>query len=165
MITIIQASAKDIPAIQQIAYTSWPDVYGAILSPEQLDFMLAAFYSEQALLDNMHHKKHHFILVNEGESCLGFASYEHDYLSKKVTRLHKIYLLPQAQGKGAGRALIDAVSTDALNNNSHCISLNVNRFNNATDFYKKMGFIIVGEEDIAIGHGYLMEDYKMEKQL
>ena len=165
MMTIIQASAKDIPTIQQIAYTSWPNVYGPILSPEQLEFMLAAFYSEATLLDNMQHKNHQFILVNEGDSCLGFASYEHDYRSKKETRLHKIYLLPQAQGKGAGRALVDAVTNYALNSNSHCISLNVNRFNNATTFYEKMGFIIVREEDIDIGHGYLMEDYKMEKQL
>jgi hypothetical protein len=36
----------------------------------------------------------------EGAICLGFASYQHDYLDDQVTRLHKIYLLPEAQGKG-----------------------------------------------------------------
>jgi GNAT superfamily N-acetyltransferase len=38
---------------------------------------------------------------------LSVASYQHDYLDDQVTRLHKIYLLPEAQGKGAGRLLID----------------------------------------------------------
>jgi hypothetical protein len=40
-----------------------------------------------------------FILAFEGAICLGFASYQHDYLDDQVTRLHKIYF-PEAQGKG-----------------------------------------------------------------
>ena len=32
-------------------------------------------------------------------------------------------------------------------------------------FYKKLGFEVAYEEDIEIGNGYLMEDYKMEKKL
>jgi hypothetical protein len=47
----------------------------------------------------MVHNGHHFILAFEGAICLGFA-YQHDYLDDQVTRLHKIYLLPEAQGKG-----------------------------------------------------------------
>lgn len=165
MITISEATAKDFKIIQNIAFTTWPDVYGKILSKEQLNFMLTTFYSEETLLDNMVNKKHHFILIYDAATCLGFASFEHNYLEKKETRLHKIYLLPEAQGKGAGSALIEAVETYAAENNSTSISLNVNRFNNASAFYKKRGFTIIGEEDIEIGHGYLMEDYMMEKQL
>lgn len=165
MITISNATSKDFKIIKEIAYATWPDVYGKILSKEQLNFMLSASYSEETLSDNMINKKHHFILVYDEAICIGFASYEHNYLGKKETRLHKIYLLPEAQGKGAGRALIDVVATYALENDSKIISLNVNRFNNACTFYQKMGFTIVGEEDIEIGQGYLMEDYKMEKQL
>jgi GNAT superfamily N-acetyltransferase len=43
--------------------------------------------------------------------------------------LHKIYLLPEAQGKG-GWLLIDAVAY-AKENHSKTLSLNVNRFNKA----------------------------------
>ena len=165
MITITGATQEDFKTIQNIAYTTWPDVYGSILSKEQLEYMLEAFYSEQTLLDNMETKKHHFILVNDASTCLGFASFEHHYLGKQQTRLHKIYLLPAAQGKGAGRALLDAVVAYAKENQSTSISLNVNRFNNACSFYEKMGFVNIGQEDIEIGHGYLMEDYMMEKTL
>jgi GNAT superfamily N-acetyltransferase len=97
--------------------------------------------------------------------CLGFASFQHDYLDDKVTRLHKIYLLPDAQGKGVGRLLIDAVVGYAEENNSKVLSLNVNRFNKAVTFYQKLGFEIVGKEDIELDHGYLMEDYKLEKKI
>ena len=45
------------------------------------------------------------------------------------------------------------------------LQLNVNRQNNAKEFYEKMGFAVIGEEDIDIGSGYYMNDYIMEKKL
>ncbi|MEI9808163.1 MAG: hypothetical protein WDO16_09960 [Bacteroidota bacterium] len=41
----------------------------------------------------------------------------------------------------------------------------MNRSNNAKLFYEKIGFIVIREEDIDIGNGYLMNDYVMEKQV
>ena len=87
------------------------------------------------------------------------------YKNKAVTRIHKIYILPESQGKGIGRLLIDEIQKLAQKNNSVLLSLNVNRFNKALSFYQKTGFEIVAEENIAIGNGYLMEDYKMEKKV
>ena len=50
-------------------------------------------------------------------------------------------------------------------NNIIALTLNVNRFNKAIDFYLKNGFKIIKEENIEIGNGFLMEDYVMEKIL
>jgi len=165
MITIEQAGPKDFPVIRDIAYKTWPDTYGKILSAEQLHYMLESFYSEKALLENYHQKNHCFLLLCEDGVPLGFASYEHHYLGENLTRLHKIYLLPESQGKGAGKLLLEAVEAKAKENQSGAVSLNVNRFNKAQTFYGKHGFEIVGEEDINIGLGYLMEDYKLLKKL
>jgi GNAT superfamily N-acetyltransferase len=166
MITITEATADDFGKIQDIAYKTWPVVYREILSNAQLEYMLVTFYSVETLRDNAVNKGHHFILSSDGDLCLGFASFQHDYLGEKVTRLHKIYLLPEAQGKGAGKLLVEAVANYAKLNGSTVISLNVNRFNKALSFYEKLGFKIVGQEDIALEHhGYLLEDYKMEMQL
>ncbi len=73
--------------------------------------------------------------------------------------------MPEAQGKGTGKLLIDTVEKLAKENHSTCISLNVNQFNKALSFYQKIGFEIVAEENIELDYGYLMEDYVMEKQL
>jgi ribosomal protein S18 acetylase RimI-like enzyme len=43
--------------------------------------------------------------------------------------------------------------------------LNVNRNNSALNFYQRLGFTIQRKEDIAIGNGYLMEDYVMGKPI
>lgn len=165
MITISEATVENIETIREIAYKSWPVAYGKILSPAQLDFMLEKFYSDVVLKDNLINQRHCFLLISVGDVCQGFASYEHHYLNENCTRLHKLYLLPETQGKGLGRLLLDKIEDLAKMNNSNVISLNVNRFNKAALFYKKMGFEIIGEEDIAIGNGYLMEDYKMEKRI
>jgi GNAT superfamily N-acetyltransferase len=164
MITISEATVADFETIRSIAHTTWPVTYGEILSKEQLDYMLDKMYSDATLLENLN-KGHHFILINDDSVCLGFASFEHRYLNEKCTRLHKIYLLPETQGKGMGKMLLEQIMALAKENQSEIISLNVNRFNKAYAFYKKMGFEVVAEEDLAIGNGYLMEDYKMELKI
>lgn len=165
MITIIPANSDDFKIIQEVAYRTWPSTYGEILSKEQLDFMLDAFYSIEALQNNLEKKGHQFILALEDEVCLGFASYEHDYDGLNKTHIHKIYILPETQGKGIGKKLLEEVAIIATKANSEVLSLNVNRYNKALSFYEKLGFQIIKEVDISIGNGYLMEDYIMEKQL
>lgn len=164
MIRILQATITDIPLIQEIAHATWPNTYGSILSDEQLEYMLDLMYSDESLLQQLKTKPL-FFLAYENDICLGFISCENNYQNKKVTRLHKIYILPEAQGKGVGNALIEKVVGLAKENQSETISLNVNKFNKAVSFYKKMGFEVVEEEDLDIGNGFLMEDYKMELKL
>ena len=164
MITISQATSKDIPIIQDIAHKTWPITYGSILSKAQLDYMLDLMYSDESLLEQLKTKPL-FFLAYEDDVCLGFTSCENNYQNKKVTRIHKIYILPEAQGKGVGKALVDKVVALAKENQSNIISLNVNKFNKAVSFYKKIGFEIASEEDLDIGNGFLMEDYKMELKL
>jgi ribosomal protein S18 acetylase RimI-like enzyme len=165
MITIVTATTNDYKTIRDIAHQTWPIAYGEILPKAQLDYMLDAFYNEESLKDSVLNKGHHFILAKEGELTLGFASYEHHYNQKPQTKIHKIYILPQTQGKGIGKTLIDFIENTAKENHSTALSLNVNRFNKALHFYQKLGFEIVGEVDIELDHGYLMEDYVMEKKI
>lgn len=165
MIKISIANSSDFKTIREIAYTTWPATYGAILSKVQLEYMLEKFYSDAKLNDNLIHNNHHLLLTKENETCIGFASYEPDYLGEKIVRLHKIYLLPESQGKGAGKLLISEIEKIARQLNQNGISLNVNRFNKAFDFYIKLGFECIGEEDVELDYGYLMEDFKMLKKL
>jgi GNAT superfamily N-acetyltransferase len=165
MITIVPATANDYQVIQDIANQTWPIAYGDILSKAQLKYMLCAFYNEDVLNDSVINKGHFFVLAKEGEEALGFASYECNYNKNEQTRIHKIYILPQTQGKGIGKTLIDFIENVAKLNDSASLSLNVNRFNKALYFYQKLGFEIVDEVNIELDHGYLMEDYVMEKKL
>ena len=165
MITISEATAEDIKTIQKITYITWPVTYGNILSGEQLDYMLDLFYSDAALNDQFEKKEQLFYLISESEQTVGFIGIEHNYKNEAVTRIHKLYLLPETQGKGIGKKVIKEIEKMALENHSTALSLNVNRFNSALSFYRKISFEVIDEVNIDIGNGYLMEDYVMEKKL
>jgi ribosomal protein S18 acetylase RimI-like enzyme len=165
MITISEAVLSDIKQIQNIVDITWPITYGKILSKEQLDYMLGLFYSNEALTLQYNKKEQLFYMIYEDGTNLGFIGIEHNYSGETLTKIHKIYLLPETQGKGIGKKVIDEIGKLASDNNSTALVLNVNRFNSALGFYEKIGFEIVDEVNIDIGNGYLMEDYVMEKRL
>jgi len=165
MITITEASIEDITKIQEIANITWPITYGEILTKEQLDYMLDLIYSDQALSKQIKNKEQLFYLISDSESIIGFIGIGHNYKNEAITKIHKIYLLPETQGKGYGKIVFDSIEKLALENNSKELLLNVNRFNTALNFYKKLGFEIKETVDIEIGNGYLMEDYVMGKNI
>jgi len=165
MITISEAGLHDIKIIQEITNITWPITYGEILSQTQLEYMLDLFYSDEALTKQIENTEQLFYLISDSESTIGFIGIEHSYKNEAVTKIHKIYLLPETQGKGYGKKVFEFIEKLALENKSNELLLNVNRFNTALNFYKKLGFEIKETVDIEIGNGYLMEDYVMEKHL
>lgn len=165
MIQITEAALKDIAKIQEIAHITWPITYGEILTKEQLEYMLDLIYSNETLSKQIQNKEQLFYLISDADSVIGFIGIEHNYKNEAITKIHKIYLLPETQGKGFGKMVFDEIGKMALENNSATLLLNVNRFNTALNFYKKLGFEIKETVDIEIGNGYLMEDYVMGKQI
>ncbi|MCD7914260.1 MAG: GNAT family N-acetyltransferase [Tannerellaceae bacterium] len=160
---LIHADKSNIPDIQAISDVVWPVTFCEILSPKQIHYMMDMMYSTEAITQQMDELNHHYLLVKEGEDFLGYLSYESHYQGKPWTKVHKIYVLPDTQGKGVGRFFIEEVAKIAKANGDTELSLNVNRFNKAIDFYKKVGFEVIGSEDIDIGNGFLMEDYIMNR--
>jgi ribosomal protein S18 acetylase RimI-like enzyme len=158
------ATPADFPAIERIARATWPGTFGDILSPEQIEYMLAMMYSLEALREQTEQLGHRFLLLREGETAVGYTSYQLDY-RPGTTKIHKIYLLPQTQGKGYGRALIEAVVERARAAGQQRLRLDVNYQNPAVGFYEYLGFRTIERIDTHIGNGYLMEDYVMEMGL
>jgi len=167
MIHIISATTAHIPVIQDIAYRTWPETFADILSSEQIDYMLDMMYSDAALNRQLQELGHAFLLAksNKTDSFLGYISYESPYQGMAQTKIHKIYISPDAQGLGVGKALMEAVENGARARGDHWMMLNVNKYNKAEAFYQKLGFEVVGTEDIDIGSGFLMEDKVMRKRI
>ena len=162
---IVEATTDHIYNIQVLSNVIWPATFSNILSQEQISYMMDMMYSTSSLEKQMNELNHHYLLAEEDGEYLGYLSYELNYKGTPITKIHKIYVLPSIQGKGVGRLFIDAVSKLALKNNNTLLSLNVNRYNKANDFYKRMGFDFFTSENIDIGNGFLMEDYVMNKDL
>ena len=157
---LFACDASHLSTIIDLTKKIWPKAYGAILSLNQLEYMIAKFYNEAALLELME-KGHVFYLAQDGNKHVGFVSYELNSEPNK-TKIHKIYVLPEIQGTGIGRQFFELVKEKALENRQKVIFLNVNKYNKALHFYIKLGFTIVKEEVIPIGNNYVMDDYVIE---
>jgi diamine N-acetyltransferase len=126
--------------------------------------MMDLFYSPSALKKQMFEQGHIFLIIEDADEPVGFASYS-QIDDNGIYKLHKIYVLPNQQGKGLGKAIIDFIIDDIRPKDATALQLNVNRHNKAKDFYERLSFTVIREEDIDIGNNYFMNDYVMEKKI
>ena len=163
MFKIKNASVNDISLIRELTFKVWPQTYAAILSQEQISYMLDMMYSEAVLKKQMTEEACRFIIVYDEEDPVGFASFSE--IKSRVFKLHKIYILSSQQGKGTGKFLLDFIINEIQQQGASALQLQVNKYNKAKSFYEKLGFAVIEEADFDIGNGYFMNDYVMEKQL
>lgn len=162
MLSIRTAATEDIPLIRELTFKIWPQTYAAIISKDQIDYMLEMMYSVPSLQQQMKDGAQ-FIIVYDEREPVGFASFQETEPEK--WKLHKIYLLGSQQGKGAGRFVINYILDEIKQQGAESLYLQVNRRNKARDFYERLGFTVIKEFDFDIGNGYVMDDYVMEKKL
>jgi ribosomal protein S18 acetylase RimI-like enzyme len=169
---IVSAKIDDIPAIQHIASITWPVAYIDILTPRQTEYMLNMMYSHQTLLKQVTEEGHLFYLLKDDSKKIGFAGISpYSYTSSAIPananiwKLHKLYLLPEAQGTGAGKKLMDHCLTEIKTHGGNYLVLNVNRENKAFQFYLKNGFEVLETADFDIGAGFFMKDHVLGKRL
>lgn len=186
MITpVCKVGTETIPVIRDLVERTWKAADIAVISPEQVNYMLDLFYNEASLKKQMEDGQQ-FIVAKEQNKVIGFASYSvypdpgaetlcsqvsGDVKSRtievftNVYRLHQIYMDPDHQGKGIGKLLIGFIINDISFQDAKHLELNVNRYNKAVEFYQKIGFKIIREEYTNIGNGYFMNDYVMNLAL
>ena len=183
-IQITLAGLNDRNFIRSVSERTWPSTYGHIISQEQIDFMLDWMYSDASLAKQMNTGCAFYIAsiknsnVYNGEwDAVGFCSVspeeekdEMDQVNEKVAgskahKLNKLYVLPSAQGTGAGKSLLNKSIEVAKAAGSSSLFLQVNKLNTAYTFYLKHGFIKEAEFKFDIGNGFFMDDYVMRLTL
>ena len=181
-IQITPAGLNDRTFIRSVSERTWPSTYGHIISQEQIDFMLDWMYSDASLEKQMNTGCEFYIAsikkANGLWDAVGFCSVsldnekaeeeveENNNSTEKVEgskahKLNKLYVLPSAQGTGAGKALLNKSIEVAKAAGSSSLFLQVNKQNTAYTFYLKHGFIKEAEFKFDIGNGFFMDDYVM----
>ena len=164
MIEIKQLLKNEVPIVHHLAHEIWPQTFKDILSKDQIKYMLDWMYSIETLEEQVQTGILYYLATLDGMP-VGFLGLEPNFPDEEFLRIHKIYVHPKQHGQGVGRALLNHTIDLAFDLDQKALHLNVNRFNDAVDFYKHVGFKITAEENIDIGKGYLMEDYVMELPL
>lgn len=158
------ATAKEAIIIHQLAHEIWPEVYGEILSKEQLEFMLSELYSVANLEKEINENKHQYYVVYLGMQAIGYFDVEHNVNQTKASKLHKLYLKKSMRGNGYGSNMLSYIEDIVRKEKDTKLYLNVNRLNSTRGFYENYGFEVTQEIDIPIG-SYFMEDFIMEKSI
>ncbi len=162
MITIRKGVNSDIETIAHLANEIWWPTYSSYIPAEQISLMLTDIYAT-ASLEKQIADGHQFILLEEDNLAQGFASYSF-IKNYSVCRIHKLYVHPNLQGKGAGKLMINHISSEALKKEAQYLELNVNRNNPAKSFYEKIGFKVAKTVDIPY-HEFVLNDFVMQKPL
>jgi GNAT superfamily N-acetyltransferase len=127
--------------------------------------MLDWMYSDESL-SGQFEKGHQFFIAQLNGSDIGFCSVSAEPLNEtgniqNAYKLNKLYVLPAAHGTGSGTALLNKAIEIAKTACSTSLFLQVNKHNNAYEFYLKKGFIKESEFKFDIGNGFYMDDYVM----
>ncbi len=164
MYSIRQATLNDVETIRQVADKTWWPTYSELLAKDQISYMLGEIYSTENITSQIKNNSQTYLLLEEEQKPVAFAAYSPRDENPEIYKLHKLYCLPETQGKGYGKILINEVIKRTLEAGKHTLDLNVYRHNRAKNFYEKMGFHIAYEEDIPFGK-YFLRDYVMRKEL
>jgi diamine N-acetyltransferase len=79
--------------------------------------------------------------------------------------ISKLYVVAAHRSAGAGRRTLELLNGMARERGATHLWLTVNRGNPSVRAYERQGFKIVEAVVMDIGGGYVMDDYKMEKEV
>jgi GNAT superfamily N-acetyltransferase len=162
---IIPATEADLPVISELAGVIWRTCYPAIISRQQIDYMLARMYALDVLRDEIRSQGIRYDQLLVDNKPVGFASYG-PTTEPGVMKLHKLYLLPELHGHGLGSRLLQHVEREVRVGGGCRLILSVNKHNaKAITAYRRNGFVIADNVVTDIGGGFVMDDYIMAKDL
>jgi len=151
---------QDLVLIEEMAKIIWHEHYTPIIGVEQVVYMLEKFQSAATMRSQMEKGYQYFLIVKE-KSPVGYLSF---IKKEEELFLSKIYILSEERGQGTGRIAFQFIETQARENHCKKIGLTVNKNNlNSIKAYKSAGFQNIGALVQDIGHGFVMDDYAMEK--
>ncbi|HTX20874.1 MAG TPA: GNAT family N-acetyltransferase [Candidatus Aquilonibacter sp.] len=162
---IIRVTEADLPAISLLADVIWRACYPGIITSEQIDYMLARMYALDTMRDEILSQGIRYDRLLASSELAGFAAHGPTE-QEMVFKLHKIYLHPDWQGRGLGSRLLQHCEQQARAAGARRLILSVNKRNvKAIAAYQRNGFVIAESVVNDIGHGFVMDDFIMAKEL
>ncbi len=153
----------NIRELAQLTSEIWHEYWVEILSPEQINYMVEKFQSEEAITKQIAEENYTYFYIEQDNNIAGYIG-----LSKKENYLFlsKLYIKKDFRHQGIGTQVFEFIKDFALKNNYQRIILTVNKYNsNTIKAYNKWGFKEIDSVVTDIGNGFVMDDYIMEYSL
>ncbi len=160
------APAQDeqtLVAVAQLASEIWDEYYVPLIGRAQVDYMVAKFQSLAAMRDQIA-SGYEYYVVQTDERLIGYFAVQPAREQKRLF-ISKLYLHKSSRGSGTGRLCMEFIEQLARQRGLPLLWLTVNKGNPAVKTYERLGFRIAQHIVIDIGNGFVMDDYRMEKDL
>ncbi|WP_347922097.1 GNAT family N-acetyltransferase [Pontimicrobium sp. SW4] len=155
-------SKKHFNTIAKLANIVWHEHYTPIIGKDQVEYMVAKFQTSEAM-QKQNKDGYEYYIIRYDKNNVGYLSIKQN---KDDLFLSKIYILKEFRGKKIGKSAFNFIEEKAKNYQCKTISLTVNKGNvNTIKAYEKSGFKNIEAIVIDIGNGFVMDDYRMVKNL
>jgi diamine N-acetyltransferase len=165
MIEITKVATQDqVKVTSALAHEIWNEHFVPFIGPDQVDYMLDLFQSPGAIREQMK-KGYEYFLVTDGGKRAGYFAIVPCWKDGSA-QLSKIYVRRARRRRGIGSEMEAFVEEWCLKKGLDRLWLTVNRHNaGPVAFYENLGFVKAGCLVQEIGGGFVMDDYKMVKEL
>ena len=153
---------EDVKSIATMAASIWPEVYVGMIPDGQTEYMVYRFQSEDAVRRQLQ-EGYAYVIARDSGKDAGYLSYK---IEDGLLFVSKLYVSAAARGKGYGRLLLETAFEAGRSVGADRMELTVNRNNlDAIRFYEGMGLRKLREQVTDIGGGFVMDDYRMGREL
>jgi RimJ/RimL family protein N-acetyltransferase len=156
------STGNQIETVESLAREIWTEHYTPIIGKGQVDYMLDRFQTKEAISEQLREGFLYFLIETGGES-IGYTAVKPKGYE---LFLSKIYIRSSSRAKGYGRKALRFIESLAAEKGLRKIFLTVNKNNSLSiKAYEKLGFKNLGPVVQEIGGGFVMDDYRMEKNV
>jgi len=161
-------ATSQVAEVARLAREIWNEYYVALIGRAQVDYMVAKFQTAEAMQAQVDAGYEYFLIqdgrIPPGDTPIGYAAIRHDAAESRVF-ISKLYVLAAHRKSGAGRWCMEYFERLARERGATQLWLTVNKGNPSVRAYERLGFHVAEAIVMDIGGGFVMDDYRMEKQL
>lgn len=167
MITIRKATIEDVDILSSLSKEAFLPAHGHSAPKKDISSYIQANFSVENFKEEIMNPDFEYYLIYHTSNIAGFSKVIFNYPTHhiapvKVTKMERLYLLKEFYGLGIGLQLMNFNSTLAQKNKQSGIWLEVWIENlRAINFYKKVGFKIVGEANFTVSKTHSNPNYIM----
>ena len=140
----------------------WYEHYVPLIGRPQVDYMVSRFQTAPAIEAQIGDGYEYFLVARDGRH-LGYLAVQEQHAERMF--ISKLYVTKEARGTGTGRACMEFIEQTARSRGLSRLWLTVSKRNPAVQAYERLGFRIAEPIVMDIGGGFVMDDFRMERDL
>lgn len=150
-ISIKKINLENLNELVEISQQTFKETFAEFNTKDDMELYLSTDMSQQALENELKNLNSHFYFAYLGATLAGY--FKLTFLEKnQMVEIERIYVSQSFQGKKIGLEMMNFAFSQAKELKFQRIWLGVWEHNlKAIDFYKKLGFQIIGEKKFLLG--------------